>query len=907
VLPLAATSSASVSQAIVALTPLDLRTGYAVDPVGIDTRNPRLSWRLESSERGARQAAYRIQVALSPEALSVGGDLFWDTGRVPSGQSVHVRYDGPPLTSGTRYHWRVRVWDPSGVSSKWSPQAFWEMGLLDSADWHAQWIRPDLVEDTTTSNPSPMLRATFRVDGRVATARLYVTSLGLHQVTLNGAQVSDRLFTPGWTSYETRLQYETHDVGGQLRAGENVLGVILGDGWYRGRLGWSDQRNTYGAHLGLLAQLVIRYTDGRTQVVGSDSAWRAATGPILGSDIYDGEVYDARLQRTGWDRPGYDDAGWAGVRVFEHPKSILIAPVGPPVRRVQEVKPVSIFRTPAGETVADMGQNMVGWIRLRVRGPPGATVTLRHAEVLDSAGNVYTANLRTAKAAVRYTLAGTGDELYEPHFTFMGFRYVAVEGYPGELTTDALTGIVVHSDMPRTGTFETSDPMLNRLQSNILWGQKGNFVDVPTDTPARDERMGWTGDAQAFVGTAAFNFEVAPFFTKWLVDLAADQRSSGSVPFVVPDVIGGAGSAGWGDAATIVPWALYLAYGDTLVLERQYESMRSWVDFIRGRAGEDLIWSEDFTFGDWLAFNTTSSDYPGATTDKDLIATAFFAHSTDLVARTADVLGRTADARTYRSLFQRIGEAFDREYVTETGRIASNTQTAYALALAFELLPESMRDEAGRRLAEDVQRFGHLTTGFLGTPHLLHALHRTGHTAVAYELLLREEYPSWLYPITKGATTMWERWDGIRPDGTFQDVGMNSFNHYAYGAVGDWMYRVVAGIDVDPEEPGYRHVRIRPRPGGGLTFARASLNTVYGDASSAWQLDSGTFRLTVHVPPNTHATVRLPDAGLGTVEEGGVPLSEAVGVTSAAQDGDDVVVETGSGEYRFVYPRIGTR
>ena len=582
------------------------------------------------------------------------------------------------------------------------------------------------------------------------------------------------------------------------------------------------------------------------------------------------------------------------------------------MRRIAELTPIEIFETPDGDTVLDMGQNMVGWVRLRVEGARGTTVTLRHAEVLDADGNFYTENLRAAQASLSYTLRGDGVETYEPHFTFMGFRYVAIDGFPGELTPEAVTGIVVHSDMERTGSFETSNAMLNQLQQNIVWGQKGNFLDVPTDTPARDERLGWTGDAQAFAPTAAFNFDVAAFFTKWLADVEADQKPNGSVPWVVPDVLGtrgraaGGGAAGWADVATIGPWSMYLAYGDKRILEQQYGSMKRWVDFVHETAGEDLIWSETFTFGDWLSYNTTAADYPGATTDKDLIATAFFAHSTDLLARAARVLGKREDAEHYEDLLDRIKGAFVDEYVTDTGRMASNTQTAYALALQFNLLPDELRGRAGERLAADVERFGHLTTGFLGTPHLTSALQDAGRIDLAYKLLLREEYPSWLYPITRGATTVWERWDGIKPDGTFQDVGMNSFNHYAYGAIGDWMYRVVGGLALDPEEPGYKHVVIAPQPGGELTSARTSLRTMYGEAVSAWTIEAsedGTkqFTLTAVVPPNAHGTIVLPDAELESVNEGSAPAAAAVGVDRAVQEGDAVRIAVGSGRYVFSY------
>jgi alpha-L-rhamnosidase len=475
-----------------------------------------------------------------------------------------------------------------------------------------------------------------------------------------------------------------------------------------------------------------------------------------------------------------------------------------------------------------------------------------------------------------------------------------VDGYPGELTLEALTGIVIHSDMRPTGEFETSKALLNQLQHNIRWGQKGNFLDVPTDCPQRDERLGWTGDAQVFSRTAAFNYDVASFFTKWLGDLAADQNPDGKVPHVIPDVLGGAASAAWADAATIVPWNMYLVYADTRLLERQYPSMKAWVEYMRRTAGSSYLWNTGQHFGDWLAFATTRSDYPGATTGKDLIATAFYAHSTELVAKAAAVLGKEEDARYYSALADRVKQAFQREFVTANARVGENTQTAYALALQFELLPESMRLEAVRRLAADIAAHGHLTTGFVGASYLCHVLSRYGQLDVAYRLLNREAYPSWLYPVTKGATTIWERWDGLKPDGTFQDPGMNSFNHYAYGAIGDWMYRVVAGLDTAPDGPGYKHVLIQPRPGGGLTSARASLETMYGRAESAWRLSGGRFELRAQVPPNTRATITIPRAALERVTESGKPLKEAPGLTNPRQQGEDVVVEAGSGDYRFV-------
>jgi len=890
-----------------AVTVGSLRTEHKENPLGIDVRAPLLGWQLRSGARGVRQTAYQVRVAQSEADLRAGRRLTWDSGRVASDASAHVAYSGPALQSRETRYWQVRVWDGGAIPSPWSEIASWETGLLAPSDWTAAWIEPGFEEDVKVSGPSPLMRREFQLKGVVRRARAYVTSHGLYEMTLNGRRVGDELFTPGWTSYNKRLQYQTYDVTPLLKQGPNAIGVTLGNGWYRGTLAWEGNRNIYGSRLALLAQLHVTYSDGREEVVATDGQWKSAAGPILMSEIYDGETYDARVEKNGWAEAGYDGGGWLPVALANHPKDVLVAPAGPPVRRIKEITPVRIFKTPGGDLVADMGQNMVGWVRLGVRGPAGATITLRHAEVLDKQGNFYTANLRGAKATARYTLKGAGREVFEPHFTFFGFRYVAIDGYPNQPSPEDVTGIVVHSDMRVTGSLDTSDPMINQLQRNITWGQRGNFLDVPTDCPQRDERLGWTGDAQVFARTAAFNMDVAGFFTKWLEDLAADQFDDGAVPHVVPNVLTVSpkqrpgGSAAWGDAAVVIPWTMYLAYGDRRVLERQYDSMARWVEFERVRAGDDLVWDGDFHFGDWLAFATTASDYPGATTGKDLIATAFFAHSTSLMEQSATVLGRKDDAARYRELLGRIKAAFVREFVTATGRVGENTQTAYVLALQFDLLPEELRAVAAGRLAREIKARKHLTTGFVGTPYLCHVLTRYGYLNEAYQLLNRREYPSWLYPITQGATTIWERWDGQKPDGTFQDTGMNSFNHYAYGAIGEWMYRVTAGLEIDPAEPAYKHAIVRPRPGGGLTNVSAWHETLYGPLASIWTLNAGRFELVVTIPANTRGTIWLPSARLADVTESGRPLAAGPGIDAVRQEAGSVVVELGSGRYTFAY------
>jgi alpha-L-rhamnosidase len=892
----AAASSSHVEQ----ITALQVE--YFQNPMGIDSPQPRMAWQMLSRARGAAQSAYEIRVATSEQALTAGRDLIWDSGKVISDQSTQHAYSGPPLLSRAKYFWQVRVWDEEGQAAGWSPIGSFEMGLLSSADWSGAWIAP---AQAPTRQPS-MLRREFRLSGSVANARIYVTSHGLYELSLNGKRVGDAVLAPGWTSYSHRVQYQTYDVTNQLHAGANALGAYLGDGWYRGIIGFQGLDEHYGKQVALLLQLEVTYQDGRHESINSDGTWKSAQGPILSAGIYEGETYDARLEKTGWDSPGFDDKNWASVREIDGDKDVLIAPQGPPVRRVEEVVAKRIFKTPAGDTVVDLGQNMVGWVRLKVQGPAGTTVTLRHAEVLDRSGDFYTENLRTAAQTVQYTLKGSGTEVYEPHFTFQGFRYVAVSGYPGKLTPASITGIVVHSDMQPTGEFASDKTLINQLQHNILWGQKGNFLDVPTDCPQRDERLGWTGDAQVFSPTAAFNMDVAGFFTKWLKDVAADQLASGSVPFVVPDVLStedkpAAGAAGWGDAATVIPWNVYLAYGDRRILEAQYSSMQRWVDYEQARAGADEIWDGDFHFGDWLDFFGAEKNTSFGSTSTDLIATAYFARSTQILAQAALLLGKGKDAARYSESLTKIKAAFQQKFVNTDGTVGAGTQTAYVLALDFDLLPEELRAAAARKLAQDVEQRGHLTTGFLGTPRLLSVLSRFGYLKDAFLLLNRETFPSWLYPVKQGATTIWERWDGLKPDGSFENKDMNSFNHYAYGAVGDWMYGTLGGIEIDAAAPGYKHILISPHPGGGFHHVHASHITPYGRVSTEWSSKGQIFNLTVTVPVNATATVRLPGARVNDLTESGKSIATGPGISSFAQQGNEAVVQVGAGRYVFRY------
>ncbi|MFZ2286258.1 MAG: glycoside hydrolase family 78 protein [Bacteroidales bacterium] len=892
VLSLALVALSLVLTAQVAVT--GLLTENMTDPVGIDAARPRFSWQLLTDKRNTAQTAFELRV-------SDGKRTLWSTGRVNSDQSVHIAYAGEPLNSGGNYTWQVRVWDNQGKRSAWSLPVKFSIGFLDSNGWKAKWIEPGYPEDTIM-RPSPLMRKEFTLRGKITGATAYITSHGIYEAELNGKRIGDAFLTPGWTSYGKRLQYQAYDVTGLLKTGRNAIGVMLGSGWYRGNIGFRNSVNFYGKDIALLCQIDITYADGTTETIISDGSWKSSTGAVRYSEIYHGEIYDARLEKKGWTLPGYDDSAWDVVKVASHDMGVLIATRNEPVKKHETFVPVKIFQTPAGDQVIDFGQNLVGGVQMRVKGDAGDSVILSHAEVLDREGNFYTANLRSAKARDIYVLRGGGEEFFEPRFTWHGFRYLKVEGYPGRLRPEDFTAVALYSAMKPTGSFTTSDSLINRLQHNIVWGQKGNFLDVPTDCPQRDERLGWTGDAQAFSRTAAFNMNVNSFFAKWLKDVEADQVD-GKVPYVVPNILGpgSVNSTGWADVATIAPWNMYLVYGDRQLLEQQYGSMKAYVESIRSVAKDDL-WNSGFHYGDWLFFRP-DDDNSGmaAVTDRYLIAQCFYANSVQLLIKAAEVLGRTEDAASYSKLLDRIKDAFMREYVTPGGRLVSGTQTAYVLTLNFDMLPEELREQAAERLVANVRSYGHLTTGFLGTPYLCHVLSRFGHTDLAYELLLHKKYPSWLYPVTMGATTIWERWDGQKPDGTFQTPGMNSFNHYAYGAIGDWMYRVMAGIDTREEGAGYKQSIIKPHIGGGFTHVSASLDTYYGKLSSSWKIEDEKLTLDVEIPANTTSTVYIPGDDPQSIMEGGLPLAQVKEIQITGREDGFVVVKLGSGRYRFVH------
>jgi alpha-L-rhamnosidase len=863
-----------------------------VNPIGLDNDKPRFTWIMSSDEKNKFQSAYQLRVAMEEEDLVSGSNLLWDSEKVTSDQSVFLEYAGPDLESGKRYYWQIKAWDEDDKASEWSETGYWQMGFLNPlSDFKADWISPSYEEQE--SRPSPVFRKEFEVGSiPIKKATAYITAHGMYEAFLNEKRVGDAYFTPGWTSYNNRLQYQVYDISDDLVAGSNEIHVSLGNGWYRGYLAWADARDHYGSDIALLMQIEIEFNDGSKQIILTDESWESSTGPIIFSELYDGEIFDSRLKPS----------TWSAVKIQDFTKDNLIATYNEPIRKKETFKPIDFITTPNGEKVLDFGQNLVGWVQVRTSGNSGDSIVIYHAEVLDKEGNFYTENLRAAKQKAIYVLNGESEQLLEPHFTFMGFRYINVTKYPGDLDPNDFTAIALYSDMEPTGTFECSNPLLNQLQHNIQWGQKGNFLDVPTDCPQRDERLGWTGDAQAFFRTAAYNMNVNNFFAKWLKDLAADQRDDGGVPFVIPNVLGqnSAGSAGWADAATIIPWETYLLYGDKQVLEDQYTSMKAWVEYMRAKS-KDNLWNTGFHFGDWLFFRPgDDNDGRAAVTDKYFITQCFFAYSTQLLVNTAKVLGKAEDIREYSQLLTKIKDAFMHEYVSPSGRLGPNTQTSYVLVLHFDMLPEEMRAQAAKRLVNNIKSYGnHLTTGFLGTPYLCHVLSRFGYEDMAYTLLLQETYPSWLYPVKMGATTIWERWDGIKPDSTFQNPGMNSYNHYAYGAIGDWMYRNVVGINTNQDGPGYKSIKIKPIIGGDLSYARGTLITYYGLIESGWELDESSLRINVSVPVNTNASIFIPAPSIEKITVDGKRLKSSKEIEILEFTDGHIGLKVGSGQYKI--------
>lgn len=874
-----------------------LKTNHSANPLGFALDQPTFSWIVEDTTDQIQTAA-QVLVSLDPNFQHV----IFDSGTVEDSGLDSLAFRPPlALQPRTRYFWKVRVWGETEHAQ--SAPAWFETAKL-AEPWQAQWITPDWADNDL----HPLLYQQFDLSAPVATARVYICGLGLYHCELNGQKVGSDYLTPYCNAYDQWIQYQTFDITDQLHVGANLISVMLGNGWYKGRYGANGGvPNFYGDRFALLCELHITLTNGAEVIVGSDPTWKAQPSPILASDIFDGETFDARILKAS--TPAHS----VGVRPIALGMSRLQARRSLPVRINEELKPVALLHTPAGETVLDMGQNMTGWVRFRTAAPAGTRIHLQFGELLQD-GNFFRDNLRTAKAEYIYIADGSATTV-EPYFTFFGFRYVKITGWVGEISLDDFTGCVVYSQMDLIGEIETSNAKVNQLISNALWSQKGNFLDIPTDCPQRDERLGWTGDLQVFAGTACFNMDSAAFLSKFAYDLNLEQaKLNGMVPHIVPMAnLPKGGSTAWGDVATILPWTLYEFYGDSAFLAAQFTSMRAWVDHIRridDATGGRRLWTEGEHFGDWLALDASDPASRKGGTPHDFIASAFYCYSAHLVAQAAEVLGQPEVAATYAQLSADIKAAMQGEFFTPTGRLAVPTQTGYLLALFMDLVPDEHRDRVQRDFIDRMQQDNvHLRTGFVGTPYLCRVLSTIGANDLAYRLLLNEDSPSWLYAVNLGATTIWERWNSLNPDGSIRSpkpnpldpdgssrsAKMNSLNHYAYGSIVEWMYRDMCGLN--PASAGFRSATIAPKPDPSLQWAKARYRSAAGLYESGWHIaDSGLLTINLTIPFNATAHVVLPNA------EGGTILLNEQPLKVGDQIGQHWEVTLSAGHYTIIYP-----
>ena len=900
--PLFITFSLLITVGVCASAPCPAPTKLTVsegfhNPIGFYDATPSFSWQLPQDGSVRQQSAHQIVVATAKALLPDRADL-WDSGRVDDSQSVWAAYRGKALQSRQRVYWQVRYWDEQGRAAHWSATAHFELGLLNNADWLGQWIRMEQGGGLPTKYVPEYLRKEFTVPAAIAGARLHVTAKGLYEVYLNGVRVGRDYMAPGWTPYHRRIEALTYDVTDQLRKGNNAIGAILGGGWYAGVL--LTPKPVYPEVTPqVLLQLEILRADGQVQVLATDSTWKATNeGPIRFSSIYDGEIYDARLERPGWYRVGYNDRAWSGVHTERVTAAVPLVPKRHyPVRVTESLPTVRITEPAPGAFVFDLGQNIVGWPVLTMPVQAGKTITVRVAEMLQQDGTLYTANYRSAKSTDYVTGAEEGTLTWHPTFTFHGFRYVELSGFPNGITPERnwVVGKVLHSDFQQSGHFTSSHAKLNQLQRNITWGQRGNYLDIPTDCPQRNERLGWTGDAQVFCPTSLFNYDVHSFWASWLQSVREEQGADGLVPWVVPDIMGGKGSPGWGDVAVISPWDVYVRTGNREILKDNYDMMQRWTAAYAREANDFIVHRKGFC--DWLQPYPQNEDTRRADTPPEVIATAYFGRCTALMAQAATVLGKKSEAKRYQQEFAAIRRAFSRAFFDRSGKLTTKipTQTAYLMGLGFDLLEPELRDGALQNLLALIEAAdGHLRTGFLGTPLIAFVLDDCGHTESAYQVLFKETYPSWFYSINQGATTMWERWNSYSHKDGFGDASMNSFNHYAYGAIGQWMVERMAGLTPDPQQPGYKHFFIQPRPGGPLTSAAAELETPYGMARSGWQKTENGVSIEVTVPANTSATLVIPTIKTGTprVTKSGVPCQ-------IVKEGDRFLCTIRPGRHRF--------
>lgn len=847
---------------------------YMKSPMGLD-EDLRITWHVKSDRGTTRLSKYQV-IIYDDKGMCL------DTGEESGEDFACVKLGSFSARSLHKYCLKVRVWDTEGRGSDWSFPSVFYTGILDPREWEAAFITAETEEDAEKSASEYFCR---KISLKQAVRRVTVcaSALGMYTLYVNGRRRGEAELAPGWTSYHKHLLYQTYDVTDAVRSGENEIGLLVGAGWYKGLMGPYLQRNHYGACTAVLCQIRVEYESGEIRIYGTDESWHAKEGPVIFSEIYDGEVFDARKDGICKDA---EDVKELPVRSVSVDKRILNAQPGGQVKVMETVDPAGIFVTPKGETVVDLGQNIAGRPLIRAKAYRGARFELQCFEILDGDGNVYTDNLRTAKQTIIYYSRDDGEFEYAPHFTFQGFRYIFVKEWAGGLTAENICGQVLYSSMMETGDFRTSDVLLNRLHKNILWSLKGNFVDIPMDCPQRDERMGWVGDAQIFCSTACFLMNTYSFYRKWLVDLRCDQKKNGGIPHVIPDIVTGArvsgflrqgtdSAAAWADAATVIPWELYQVYGDVRILSEQYDSMKKWVNFMRERA-QGPVWTYKLQFGDWVALDAQEGSYFGATPN-EYVSAVYYLVSTRILYRAAKILGESADYKEYLELYLRNLEEFRRRYFSGEGVLRIHTQTAVVLALHFKLAPEGCEAVLAEQLKELLKQYGgHIVTGFVGTPYICSALSENGAVKEAYDLLCRKDMPSWLYQVARGATTVWEHWDGLKEDGTLWDPHMNSFNHYAYGAIGNWMYRMLLGIQPDEEFPGYKHFVVCPYIPEDLEYVKGSYISVYGEIKVSWERKEDGIHLSVTVPVNTTADIGLYNIGI--------------------QDEN-----VGSGEYRFIY------
>ncbi len=941
-------------------SPVALRCEYRVNPLGIDEAQPRLTWRIESDERGIRQTAYQILVTSSAKLLNANSGDLWDSGKISSAVTVNIAYAGKALVSRQQCFWKVCVWDANG-KAEWSDAASWTMGLLQPDDWQANYISfrdtSPVWKDTTNLflPPAHQFRKEFSTAKKIKRATIYATALGIHELYLNGQRVGDARFAPGWTDYHQRAYCNTYDVTPLVKGGGNALGAWLGDGWYSGYIGFGlltgigtehIGRNTYGKTPSLMAQLEIEYTDGSREIIATDKSWRVTgDGPIREGDFLMGEFYDARKKTPGWTKPNFDDTKWdaailasengsapatfyeyqnaetngGSVEIkgravdlgFQRPPKLEAFP-GLPVRAIEEIKPVAITSPTNGVYIFNLGQNFAGVVRLKVKGAAGTDIQLRYGEMLYPDGRLMNDNYRKARATDHYILRGdkSGEE-WTARFTFHGFQYVEVTGFPGKPGKDAITGIVLHSDTPMTSGFECSDSMANRLFKNVVWTQRANFLDLPTDCPQRDERFGWMGDAQIYVHCATLNADVAAFYTKWLREVMESQRPSGTFPGYAPYPFqhGWDFGTAWCDAGVICPWTVWQAYGDTRIIERCWPFMVKFMDWRKSTSQNFLGIKHGNEWGDWLSF--------GKKTPLDFVDTVYFAYSTKLMAEMAAAIGKQTEAADYRALLANIKAAFNEKYVQLDGSLTVDTETAYALALYMDLLPADLRVKSGKILAdklrsgETAENSG-MTTGFLGTRPLLPVLTSVGENDLAVKHFQSRKFPSWGYEVDQGATTIWEHWDSFTKANGFggmdgkQNASMNSFAHYSFGAVCEWMINDLAGIQSDGA--GYDKIIIHPHPPTPssnaahepIHWVKAHYDSIHGRITSNWQRTDGKFELETEIPANTTATIYLPASSAEQITEGGKPLAKVAGVKFLRMENGCAVLAASSGRYHFV-------